>query len=232
MVYNTERAVNNYRFERKFSIPELSIHEVDDFVKKHPSMFYEIFHTRFVNNIYFDSVDLQNYYDSIHGSSYRVKIRIRWYGELFGEIINPVLEFKIKDGIAGRKLSFPIKPFVLDKDFSAKKNRDILFESEIPPEIKYRFNYLFPVLLNRYKRKYFQSSDRKFRVTLDNNLSFHRINILNNHFLNNHTDKQNIVLELKYDHLFETTAEHVTNSFPFRLVRSSKYVMGIETLNA
>ena len=226
-----ERAVNNCRFERKFSIPELSVQEVDDFVKKHPSMFYEIFHTRFVNNIYFDSVDLQNYYDSVHGSSYRIKIRIRWYGELFGEITKPVLELKIKDGVIGRKLSFPIKPFVLDKNFSTKKIRNILFESEIPAEVKYRFNYLFPVLLNRYKRKYFQSPDRQFRITIDNDLSFQRINILRNNFPNNHTDNQSIILELKYDHLFETAAEHVTNSFPFRLVRSSKYVIGIEKLS-
>lgn len=232
MDLSTERAVNNYRFERKFSIPELTIHEVNDFVMKHPSMFYEIFHKRFVNNIYFDSVELKNYYDSVHGSSYRMKIRIRWYGELFGEIINPVLELKIKDGIAGRKLSFPIKQFVLDKNFSTEKIRNILFESGIPADVEYRFNYLFPVLLNRYRRKYFQSSDRQFRITIDDDLSFYRVNILNNNFSSNHIDKQSIILELKYDHMYETSAQLVTNSFPFRLVRSSKYVIGIEKLNS
>lgn len=231
MVPNMERAVNNYRFERKFSIPELSVHEVADFVMKHPAIFYEIFHKRYVNNIYFDSVDLKNYYDSIHGSTYRTKIRIRWYGELFGEIVNPILELKIKDGIVGRKLSFPLKQFALDNNFSEKKIREILIESEIPPEIKYRFNFLFPVLLNRYQRKYFQSCDRKFRITLDNNLSFYGVNVLFNRFSNNHADKQNIILELKYDHMLETAAQHITNSFPFRLVRSSKYVIGIEKLS-
>lgn len=231
MVLNTERAVNNYRFERKFSVPELTIHEIDDFVMKHPALFREIFHRRYVNNIYFDSVELKNYYDSIHGSSYRMKIRIRWYGELFGDIINPILELKIKDGIVNKKLSFPLKQFTLDKNFSTKEIKGILLGSEIPAEIKYRFDYVFPVLLNRYQRKYFQSCDQKFRLTLDNDLSFYRINALFNRFVNNHVDKQNIILELKYDHMFETAAERITNAFPFRLFRSSKYVTGVEKLN-
>jgi hypothetical protein len=45
-------------------------------------------------------------------------VRVRWYGSLFGPILRPVMEFKVKQGLAGRKESFPLQPFVLDETFT------------------------------------------------------------------------------------------------------------------
>ena len=78
--------ISDYRYERKFFITSLSRFEVESIVKLHPAIFSEIFHERFVNNIYLDSSDLINFYENIEGQSNRIKIRIRWYGELFGYI--------------------------------------------------------------------------------------------------------------------------------------------------
>ena len=89
---------SDYRYERKFVTSELSKYHVESIVKTHPAIFSEIYQLRNVNNMYFDSFRLVNYSDNVDGSSDRIKIRIRWYGELFGKIKNPVLEIKEKKG--------------------------------------------------------------------------------------------------------------------------------------
>ena len=97
-----------YRYERKYFITEITYGDIDSIVKLHPAMFSEIFHKRSVNNIYFDSPDLNNYFDNIDGNMYRVKSRIRWYGRTFGVIEKPVLELKIKNGLLGRKECYSV----------------------------------------------------------------------------------------------------------------------------
>ena len=88
-----------FRYERKFKISEIDRNYVETLVKYHPAMFSEIFHERIVNNIYFDTLNMDYYYDNKSGSSKRMKVRIRWYGNQFGLIEKPVLELKIKDGL-------------------------------------------------------------------------------------------------------------------------------------
>ena len=83
---NTEK----YRYERKFFISKLTKYEVESLIKLHPAMFSEIYFPRFVNNLYFDSFNMKSYFDSVDGSPNRRKIRIRWYGDLFGDIEKPV----------------------------------------------------------------------------------------------------------------------------------------------
>ena len=77
---------NNYRFEKKFFISELTKQEIESIIKLHPAIFSEIYYERFVNNIYLDSFDLQNYFDNIIGTFKRQKVRIRWYGDLLAEL--------------------------------------------------------------------------------------------------------------------------------------------------
>ena len=91
---------NSFRYERNFIISELDRHNVETLIKYNPAMFTEIFHKRVVNNIYFDSLHMDNLYDNKCGTSKRIKVRIRWYGNLFGLIEKPVLELKIKDGFS------------------------------------------------------------------------------------------------------------------------------------
>jgi len=109
----------NLRHEIKFS-SELEDYEIESIIKNHPAMFFETFYQRQVNNIYLDSVCLENYDNHVSGVCRRFKIRIRWYGKLIGFIKKPELEIKIKNDKEGKKLSFPLKPFVLDKNFSSK----------------------------------------------------------------------------------------------------------------
>jgi len=85
-----------------------------------------------------------------------------------------------------------------------------------------------PLLITRYGRKYFQSSNGIYRITLDTDFIFYLIDSQNNTFLNNYFDDTNVILELKYNNSFNTDAHWITNHFPFRMTKSSKYVSGIE----
>src|SRR6478672_7582768 len=95
-----------YRYERKFLVPPESWSSVHAGIKSNPGMFSSIFQPRAVNNLYLDSPALHLYFMNLEGAAERTKVRIRWYGELFGHLPRPVLEFKIKRGLLGAKESF------------------------------------------------------------------------------------------------------------------------------
>lgn len=218
--------ISNYRYERKFFITNISKYEVECIVKMHPIIFSEIYHKRFVNNIYFDSFNYNNFRDNVEGATDRIKIRIRWYGVLFGYIKNPILEIKIKKGLLGKKISIPIKSFDLTRDLNISEVlKSIKGLKEV---IGIDFETLIPSLLNRYSRKYYQSSDKKFRITIDSEQSFYQINKKNNLFLDLHTDNNSVILELKYNQSYDKEVNYITSKFPFRVTKSSKYVNGIQ----
>ena len=223
-------APGSFRFERKFVVAELDKPEVESLIKFHPSMFSEIFCERSINNIYFDTCSMSNYFANIDGLQQRTKCRIRWYGDVWGEVTKPVLEFKIKEGLVGRKESFRLNPFTLDEQFHVDTIYEVFKNSDIPDQLKLDLVSLQPTLLNRYSRKYFQSADANYRVTIDSNLQFYRIDPYANTFLNNLIDDHYVVLELKYNHDKEHLASTISSYFPFRMTKSSKYVSGIQKL--
>jgi len=229
---NIETAdTEKYRYERKFFIFKLTKYEIESLIRFHPAMFSAIYYPRFINNIYFDSINMKNYFDAVDGLWNRMKIRIRWYGDLFGDIEKPVLEIKIKNGLLNMKNSFQLKPFSISEFFDFDSIVDIIKISDIPENLKLEMISLKPTLLNRYKRKYVQSSDGDYRITVDTNMVYYDINSHNNLFLNKAVDYSNTVVELKYNYGKDDYAKHIVKYFPFRLTKSSKYVTGIEAIN-
>ena len=83
-----------------------------------------------------------------------------------------------------------------------------------------------PVLINNYLRRYFISSCKKFKFTFDKNLNFYSFLGKKRRLIKT---KQNI-LEIKYDKNEMINSGKITNYFPFRLSKSSKYVTGINLL--
>ncbi|WP_440954681.1 VTC domain-containing protein [Methanosarcina sp. Mfa9] len=217
----------SYRYERKSIISELSLHEVESIVRTHPAMFIECYPPRYINNIYLDTYSMSHYFDNIDGCNERLKARIRWYGEIFGFIENPVLEFKVKKGLLGGKVSFPLNSFCLDYNYSFSLQKEIFAMSEIPDLIVEYLKSLKFAILNRYCRKYFESPDHKFRITIDSDLEFYRLDPSNNSFNEKMLDYRNCVLEFKYLDTDDDFAESIFNNFPFRLTKSSKYAEGV-----
>ena len=231
MELNLENRQNdNFRFERKFLTNALDREALQNIVAQIPMFFTEVYHERWINNIYFDSVQFTNFKDNVVGNMHRKKYRIRWYGEMISKIDNPILELKIKKGLLGDKKSFKINPFELKIGMDSNSVLEKIKESNIDSRIKYHLLEQKPVLLNRYRRKYFQSADKKFRITIDDEQSFYKIDTFNNSFEHNFKDPDSIILEIKYDKKNDVDASLISNTFPFRLTKSSKYARGIELL--
>lgn len=222
----------NQRYERKFVVADLTPHEIEAMVRLHPAVFLEAYPERLVNNLYFDSLDRKSYLDNVDGIKDRSKARIRWYGQLFGLVEKPVLEIKSKNDLVGGKSSFPLISFAMEANFRFETIEAVFRRAEIPAALKLHLLSLEPVLLNRYRRKYFQSASRDYRITLDAEMEFYAINAQNNTFSQKYVDGVNTVVELKYACEKNREAAAISNFFPFRLSKNSKYAFGVERLYA
>ncbi|NOR86931.1 MAG: VTC domain-containing protein [Bacteroidales bacterium] len=219
------------RFERKFVIERGGVPFVEQIVKMNNGGFRPVFYERQINNIYFDTPNLRNYYDNHFGKSKRVKIRIRWYGETFGKIENPILEFKIKTAATGRKLSFKLSSFTLHENISKHELQLMFSKSDIPDWVKNEVSYFIPTLVNTYQRKYYVSFDNLFRFTIDHHMEYYNIKTSNHTFVEKSSQEGLVVLELKYDMENDSKVRGITSTLPFRLNKFSKYVNGIESFN-
>jgi SPX domain protein involved in polyphosphate accumulation len=217
------------RYERKFFVTGLNHNEIRTIINQHPAMFHQVFYKRNINNIYFDTADFSSYIDNVEGVTNRQKVRIRWYGDLFGIIKNPELEVKYKKGFLGWKERHKLPDFSLNSygRFEFKSIFEALLKAKSFDLYKLNLNALTPSLLNRYERTYFLSNDKKFRITIDNKLEFYSINPIRD-FFKTYIDEERTIIELKYDQHFDVEAQKITAHFPFRLTKSSKYVIGVD----
>lgn len=110
---------HNWRCELKFIVTNHSSQSIFSYIKSHPAIFSEIYYKRQVNNIYCDTLNFHNFSDNVIGNSDRLKVRIRWYGETFCLVEEPILEFKIKSGSVGRKEYFKMRPLSISKKTTA-----------------------------------------------------------------------------------------------------------------
>ncbi len=222
---------HNYRYERKFTIPDsFSTKTIEQFILRNKFLFREVYYQRQVNNIYFDTEAYNDYFDNVLGVSNRKKIRIRWYGETFGEIKSPVLEIKIKKGLVGDKWSYKLVPFTLDNSFVHETAKEVFKNSNLPTPILESVKMVKPTLVNSYSRKYYLSADNRFRITLDFNLLYYKIDKLFNNFNFAPKGDENKIVELKYGLTDDKDANSISTAFPFRLNKNSKYVNGVNTI--
>lgn len=225
-----EAQTREYRYERKFLVEELDAAQVRMMVRRHPSMFHEPYPPRVVNNLYLDTEEMDNYFANLNGAADRCKVRIRWYGELFGEIASPVLEFKIKSGLVGTKQSYPFPAFCLDEKFSHRYFQELVQNSDLPAPVRHHLRTLNVVLCNNYRRWYYATHDGRYRLTVDTEMAYYRVKKFGNHFISRMRDDGHVIVELKYEKPFEHASDRVAGFFPFRITRNSKYVTGIDSV--
>jgi SPX domain protein involved in polyphosphate accumulation len=216
------------RYERKFVAEKVPRMVAETIVKQNSAFFARAFPSRRVNNIYFDTPGMDCYFDNLFGVGHRWKMRIRWYGQLFGKIEKPILEFKIKKGFTGTKKSFKLPDFAIQSaGFNGSLWKNYFASAGLPDEVLAKLSGTQPVLLNAYDRSYFESRNKKFRITVDNEMEYYNLRPSWNHFLHVHKEHLKSVIELKYDEIWEQEAENITNQFPFRVDKNSKYIAGI-----
>lgn len=223
-------AHNVFRYERKFLVKDLHRYSLDKIINLNTMNFNTIYPPRKVNNIYFDSIQMKCFHDNVEGIANREKVRIRWYGNRYGHIKKPILEIKIRKNSVGTKEFYPLLPFELKKSTTSNCIKNIIIKSEIPEITKQRVLALNPKLLNGYLRKYYTSFDKRFRITLDNDLFYAKTRAMN--ILTNETffDQKSTVVEIKYDVKDDLDIDTITRQFNFRMTKNSKYVTGIYAL--
>lgn len=161
------------RYEIKFILTENELNEALNWLYCYSNTFLK-YPPRTVNSLYFDNDRYQSIQDNLSGIPDRYKTRLRWYHNSREGMSVPVMEVKVKQGRLGYKNQFKL-PELKNQLF------DITFK-EIASSIKTQLitqndaldifeDFIFPTLLVRYQRQYFESIDG-VRVTIDSNISF------------------------------------------------------------
>ena len=139
---------NNYkyfRYEKKFKLNKNSQNLVIDFLFRNNLRLTEHNKERKINSIYFDTLNFKHLKDNINGLNSRKKFRIRWYG--FNNQNEPNkanLEIKIKKGLLGKKLIFPLKIFKINSQGNFTYSLDL---ANTDKAILHEFNSLRPNLM-------------------------------------------------------------------------------------
>ena len=226
-------AQNSLRFERKFIYKNTRAEDlIQTVILTNPFCFKEVYHRRSINNIYFDDHDLSFYKQNVSGDGEREKYRLRWYNDVFSEIISPTFEIKKKMGEVGDKYSFRMK----DTQISLKKSSLKEIQNSLQQTMEDQNNLILatklkstqPAIFNSYELRYFLSNCKKYRITIDYNMCFHNPNTSN--FASSKITSDDIVLEFKYALPQDTQSREVSQHFSARLSKNSKYVTGVETV--
>lgn len=218
-----------YRYERKFYVDGLTLPELKRVIWHHPAIFRPLYHPRYINNIYLDSAARNAYVDNVEGVADRCKVRIRWYGDLYGTH-EGTLEQKIKRGFVGRKESHRLPAQEIQPGLTRWAIGRWLRGAPLPVEVLSMLSPLRAVLVNRYRRRYFVSGDGRFRLTLDDQQEFYGFPGGGLSRMARR-DRDGLIVEIKYAREDDVDADWITNAFPFRLTRSSKYVSGLERVD-
>ena len=208
------------RYERKYKIEGLTVHQIIQILILNPIGLKPLYEPRQINNIYFDTEAFSSFKNNVDGIAQRKKYRVRWYGNLESSVQAPRLEIKTRNNELGDKISYDLKPFSLD-DIS-----DLI--KEVNTNCPEAGRNLQAKLFNSYYRYYFVSPDAKFRITLDTDLEYSPIlnsNLKKNHFYKDH---QSLILELKYDSIYDDQVDEILRFIPFRRTKNSKYVSGVD----
>ena len=216
------------RYERKFVSSQPAL--VDALVKVHPAGFSRLHPTRWINNVYLDTWNLDSYNDNAAGVATRQKYRIRWYGADAREAVEAVLERKMKAGHVGMKQRVPLDVMPAGTLLAASGVRRVLAIALAGSALKSQVASLVPVLLNRYQRDYFGSCDGRLRLTVDRRQRYSPFRRVGGSAPTVWLHLDEVVLELKYAVGDDELAAHATQAFPFRLARHSKYVRGIDMI--
>lgn len=217
------------RYELKFVAPPDSASWVIAQLKTHPVMFRQAYPERLVNNIYFDTENLEAYADNLSGISRRVKVRYRWYGP--GDAPEQgALEIKLRRNQIGWKQQYPTPGLDLAH---GERWRDAIAKliGMLPGEgAVWLGSFSHAVLINRYRRQYFISPDGNFRITVDDAIRTYnqwlsgRINLRRSA----EPMPDGVIVEVKFAQAQREKASGILDALSLRRSRHSKYMTGAE----
>ena len=219
------------RREYKFKADAIHYNKLKQWVKLNPAGFRVAYPSRQINNVYFDTWNLNSYTSNLIEVSARSKLRYRWYG-LSIKPSPGTLEIKCKRNLYGWKYKFNIEKLDVEITDSWKTIRSQI-QKLLPLDWKAHFNHRpETVLINRYWRDYYISRNGKIMITLDT-----RQLVLNQYGKRfpNFKSKANmadaIIFEVKTDsHNYEYIPS-IFRDLPLVWSGHSKYVEGLKAIS-
>ena len=224
----SEPLAADFRYELKLASDSISPAQARSWLRLHPEGFRVAFPPRMINNLYFDTVDLQSFNDNLSGVSARRKLRIRWYGPMDGGTVDdPVLELKIKENMLGTKKQQRLGVALdLTRPFTEIWRRIHAHANEEWQSRMLAFTQ--PTLINRYRREYFVTPDAAVRATLDYDLAAYEQRMSPRPNLSRRLPQPaTVVIEVKTAPDHQKRLQHIMGFFPIGRSRSSKYVSGV-----
>ena len=218
------------RYEIKFIAYDHQYALLQNWIKLHELNFYPEYKSRLINNIYFDSFDLNSYKSNIYGDSSRIKLRYRWY-ESFKKKNMGRFEIKFKRNLYGWKKKFDIPNLNISDQITWKEIRKLISKN-LPKKYQYYFKEnSIPQIINQYHRDYFVSADKKIRITVDKN---HHV-FDQRHYQCANLKKKTLtqrflVMEFKFDRKLIKEIGSLIKKVPLRSSRNSKYVNSIRAV--
>lgn len=229
MVSDSDLALS--RYEIKFTVQRENYYRLKNWIMLNSHDFYAPYPPRIVNNIYFDNQECDSYVENLTGCTSRTKLRLRWYGDTF----NPqkaVLELKSKRNRLGFKSAHKIG--FSGMQLSSMTYRDIVHNiaAQLEGDVSFRFKQSdVPIIVNRYEREYFVTRNNKVRATLDGNLTFFdQRSRQKPNFIFPSVAPEISIFEVKTPSLEIDFAEKVISSIELPPSKSSKYVLGVQSL--
>ena len=164
--------------------------------------------------------------DSIEGCSKRTKKRLRWYGNNCTQY-EANLEFKSKHGHLSWKKIFP--RFCIICPSASKWNT---FVDKGNWERLQAIGPTFTSSIVSYSRTYYESANKKIRITLDQDIVYYDQYLSSGpNFSNNYQDSTKLVIEIKVNNRDQRLIKEVQNFIPFSSRRFSKYCESMSTPN-
>ena len=217
------------RIELKHEIP--TGHE-NSFLKnmfKSSLLIRECYPARIINSIYFDTLTLSTFDESISGNQIRQKHRIRWY-ETPSEKSPITYEIKYKNSHLSWKLlhksdhHINLDATLWDNLFINQKGiQDLCLASLLN---------LHPVSLVSYERSYYESWDGKIRITIDYQISFRNQRLLgrpNFDIFSYH--RRSSIMEMKFAEEDFDLAKNLQRTVRIKPQRFSKYCESVSANN-
>ncbi len=216
------------RYERKFVIPEHMQNNLHGIINTNKFLLKKIYKERIVNSIYYDFSDMKLARENIDGLSNRKKVRIRYYGNII-DFKDPNLEIKIKTGSTGKKKIFSLENIFFKNIFTEMITH--ISNQEISPYIISLLKHIEPKVFVSYKRLYFLSNCKKYRLTYDSDIRYLKIISPDSFKIkrNSMIKDSNNILEIKYPIDYDQNSYKISKLFPFRVSRNSKYIVAIKS---
>lgn len=209
-----------YRYERKYFTEDFSGRDLEMFIRLHPAHFHSLFWPRRIFSIYFDTPNLDYYWQNVIGHADRKKVRVRWYEPAMDQ--PPQLEIKLRNANVMRKESGSLPKWKPGDNLTKLiKEVQFLLQTQLPES-----EVLQPVMINSYRRSYFAQDSLGMRLTVDTDLEFaHPADWQQGRITQRLAAT---ILECKYNVTDDKNLADVTKGLPLQLTKSSKYVMGIQ----